>query len=146
MVERPRGPEDREMRDLERLLLTGANGHLGRRLIGELAGGSEYRASIRAVVRSERAADAAPCEAGASLDYVPPTRYLHEHPQHCEVEQHKRHDHRQNHLQERSHGNLPMTCRPSSILRAPRPLKPPTRRILAHRPEPSLGTHTEKPR
>ncbi|MFK7987617.1 MAG: hypothetical protein AB8I08_16475 [Sandaracinaceae bacterium] len=32
----------------------------------------------------QRVADPAACEAGASLDYVPPTSYLHEHPQHYE--------------------------------------------------------------
>lgn len=43
--------------DLGRVLITGANGHLGRALIARLAGGRRApRAALRAVVRSERAA------------------------------------------------------------------------------------------
>jgi len=42
--------------DLGRVLVTGANGHLGRALIARLASGRPPRAAVRAVVRSERAA------------------------------------------------------------------------------------------
>jgi uncharacterized protein YbjT (DUF2867 family) len=42
--------------DLGRVLVTGANGHLGRALIARLASGRAPAAAVRAVVRSERAA------------------------------------------------------------------------------------------
>ncbi len=45
-------------RPLGRVLVTGANGHLGRRLIGRLLGASPPRAEVRALVRTERAAGA----------------------------------------------------------------------------------------
>jgi NADH dehydrogenase len=44
--------------DLGRVLVTGANGHLGRALIARLASGRAPRAVARALVRSERAAAA----------------------------------------------------------------------------------------
>src|SRR5690606_34251972 len=44
--------------ELGRVLITGANGHLGRALIARLASGRPPRAALRAVVRSERAAAA----------------------------------------------------------------------------------------
>jgi uncharacterized protein YbjT (DUF2867 family) len=43
--------------ELGRVLVTGANGHLGRRLIQRLLGASPPRAEVRAVVRSQRAAE-----------------------------------------------------------------------------------------
>ena len=39
------------------LLVTGANGHLGRHLISRLASSSREQARVRAVVRSQRAAE-----------------------------------------------------------------------------------------
>jgi uncharacterized protein YbjT (DUF2867 family) len=57
-----------------RVLVTGANGHLGRRLIARLLGGAAGHFEIRAAVRSERAAEQVRALPGASdvviVDYT----------------------------------------------------------------------------